>query len=214
MAFPVVGPAERQDLALAASREQEEADDGGLLRIPLGMGRQPLGQPANLLVGQEPLAPLPAIAPDAAAGVGPLRAKAHRFRLLHDDGEDRHGPVGRDRRRAQGGEPVSDVLPVDLVDRATGEVRQDLLAQIAPVHIGGPWLPDPFVSLEHGLGNGLQQRLVGPERYGPAPADRGHHLGGAGPRLADGHGRGIANNLPDALSSMLAMDEKPFTVGG
>ena len=112
------------------------------------------------------------------------------------------------------GEPVSDVLPVDLVDRATGEVRQDLLAQIAPVHIGGPWLPDPFVSLEHGLGDGLQQRLVGPERYGPAPADRGHHLGGAGPRLADAHGRGIANNLPDALSSMLAMDEKPFTVGG
>ena len=47
----VVGPAERQDLALAASRQQEEPDDGDLLRTPICVGRQSRGQAAYLLVG-------------------------------------------------------------------------------------------------------------------------------------------------------------------
>ena len=45
------------------------------------MGRQPLRQPADLVIGQETLASLPAVPPDAAAGVGPLGPKAHPFRL-------------------------------------------------------------------------------------------------------------------------------------
>ena len=86
----VVGPAERQDLALAASRQQEEPDDGDLLRTPICVGRQSRGQAAYLLVGQEARASLAAVASDAQAGVGALGPKTHGFRLPQDDGEHRH----------------------------------------------------------------------------------------------------------------------------
>ena len=40
MPLPVVGPAQRQDLALAAPRQQEEPDNGDLLRRRVRMFRQ------------------------------------------------------------------------------------------------------------------------------------------------------------------------------
>ena len=111
MALAVIRPTEGKDLALAASRKQEKADDRNLPWSTVRMGRQRCGQPADLFVGQEALAPLPAVSPDAPAGVGPLGPKAHRFRLPHDDGKHRHGAICRNRRGAQRGEPVPDVVP-------------------------------------------------------------------------------------------------------
>ena len=81
MTFAIVGPSKGQDLALAASRQQKQADRGHLKRTAQGMVRQPHGQPAKLLIRQETLAPLPAVAPDAPAGVGPLGPETHRFPL-------------------------------------------------------------------------------------------------------------------------------------
>ena len=117
MPLPVVGPAEHQDLALAASRQQEEPDHGDLLGLTCPHGADSVaGQAAYLVVGQEARPPLAAVAPDAPAGVGALRPKTHGFRLAHDDGEHRHGSVRRDRRRAERSEPVPDIPPIDVVD--------------------------------------------------------------------------------------------------
>ena len=87
-------------------------------------------------------------------------------------------------------------------------MRQNLLPQIVPVHIEGPRLPNPFVTLEHGLGDGLEERLVGPERHGLASPDRGKHLGGAEPCLVHTRGAGIAKDPPDTHLTMLTMDEE------
>ena len=208
MALPVVGPAQCQDLALPASGQQKKADHGDLLRTPLRIRGQRSGQAAQLLVGQEALAPLPAIAPDAPAGVGALRPVAHRLRLPHDDGEHRHGPVGGDRRRAQRGEPVANLLPVDVGDGASGEMRQDLVAQVAAVHVERSGLPDPFVPLEHGFGDGLEEGFVGPEGRIPIPPNRSDDRGGLRPRVADLHARSVADDLPDAFPPMLAVNEE------
>ena len=94
MSLAVVGPMERQDFALAAARQQQEADGGGLKRPAVFIRGESCGQSTKLVVGQESLAPLAAVASDALAGVGALEPKAHGFRFPHDDGEHRHGPVG------------------------------------------------------------------------------------------------------------------------
>ena len=178
------------------------------------MGRQRCGQPADLFVGQEAFAPLPAVSPDAPAGVGPLGPKAHRFRLPHDDGKHRHGAIRRNRRGVQRGEPVPDVVPADVRDPAPGKVRQELIAQVTSVHVEGPRLPDPLVTPEHCLGDGLEESFGRFAGHILAPPDRGEHRGGSRPCLADIHRRGVADDLPDALSPMLAMDEEAFAARG
>ena len=214
MTLAVVGPAERQDLALAASRQQEEPDDGDLLRTPICVGREYRGQAAHLVVGQEARAALAAIAPDAQAGVGALRPKAHGFRLPHDDGEHRHGPVGGNRRGAQRGEPVADIAAVDAGDLPSVEAGQDLVLQVASVDIERSRLPEPSVSFEHGLGDGFEELLGGIAGWVLSAPDRGERSDRAGPRLAHTHGRGVADDLPDAFSPMLAMDEEPLAARG
>ena len=76
------------------ARQQQEADGGGLKRPAVFIRGESCGQSTKLVVGQESLAPLAAVASDALAGVGALEPKAHGFRFPHDDGEHRHGPVG------------------------------------------------------------------------------------------------------------------------
>ena len=169
----VVGPAECQDLALAASRQQEEPDDGDLLRTPICVGRQSRGQAAYLLVGQEARASLAAVASDAQAGVGALGPKTHGFRLPQDDGEHRHGAVGGDRGRAQRCEPVPDVPAVDVGDLSSLEAGQDLVLQVAPVDIERSRLPEPPVSFENGLGDGLEEGLGGIAGRVLSTSDRG-----------------------------------------
>ena len=214
MPLAVGGPAERQDLALAATRQQEEPDHGDLPWRRVCMFRQCCGQAEYLVVGQEARPPLAAVAPDAPAGVGALRPKTHGFRFPHDDGEHRHGPVGGDRRRPKGSEPVPDIPPVDVVDPAARETGQDLVFQIAPVHLPRSRLPDPRVTLEHGLGDSLEEGPVGSRRDVLASPDRGERAGGGCARLAHAHGRGVADDLPDAFSTMLAMDKEAFAPRG
>ena len=99
VAVPVVGPAERHDLALAAAGEQQETDgsdfQGPVLRVA---GQRPC-QSAHLILGQKALAPLAAIAPDVSTRVGALRPQPHRLGFPHNQGKDRHRPVGSRRRR-------------------------------------------------------------------------------------------------------------------
>ena len=96
-------------------------------------------QAADLLVGEKPLTPLAAIAPDAPAGVGALGPEPRHLGLAHDDRQDRHRPVCRDRGGAERGEPVKHLAAVDPRDRAAGEMRQNLPLEIPPV--GPPACP-------------------------------------------------------------------------
>ena len=210
MPLAVVGPAQRQDLPLAAAGEQKKPDRGDLEGPFFGMRGETRRQAAELVVGQEPLAPLPAVAPDAPARVRPLRAKTLRLGLPHDDGKHRHRPVGRDRRRPQRGEPLADVRAIDLRDGTPREMGQELFPEIGPVHLHRARLPHPLVLVEHGLGNRLEQRLLGPGRHGLAPPDGREHLLRARARLVDADRAEIADGLPDPLSPVLAMDEKEF----
>ena len=131
-----------------------------------------------LLVRQKARAPLAAMAPDAKAGVGALRPKAHGFRLPHDDGEHRHGPVGGDRGRAQRCEPVPDVSAVDVGDLPSLEAGQDLVLQVAPIDIERSRLPEPAVSFEYGLGDGLEEGLGGVAGRVLSTSDRGERPDG------------------------------------
>ena len=210
----VVGPAERQYLALAASRQQEEPDDGDLLRTPICVGRQSRGQAAYLLVGQEARSSLAAVASDSQAGVGALGPKTHGFRLPQDDGEHRHGPVGGDRGRAQRCEPVPNIPPVDVGDLPSLEAGQDLVLQVAPVDIERSRLPEPPVSFEHGLGDGLEEGLGGIAGRVLSTSDGGESSHGTRPRFVHAHSGCVAEDLPDSVSSMLGMDEEAFAAGG
>ena len=180
----------------------------------MGVRNEACRQTAYLVVGQEPFASPPAIAPDAPARIGTLGPKAHPLRLPHDDGEHRHRPVRGDRRRAQRRKPVPHLLPVDVGDGASGEIRQDLVPEVAAVHIEGSRLPDPLVVPEHGLGDGLEEGFVGPARHILPPADRGQHLAGAASCFPHMQRSGIADDFPDAFAPMLAVDEKAFAARG
>ncbi len=81
MPFAVVRPSQRQDIPLAASGQQKKADGGDLEGPFPGVRPQHRRQAAELVVRQEPLAPLPAVAPDAPVRIRPLRAKTHRLGL-------------------------------------------------------------------------------------------------------------------------------------
>ena len=122
--------------------------------------------------------------------------------------------VGGDRGGAQRGEPVSDIPAVDVGDLPSREMRQDLVLQIAPVHIKRRRLPEPFVAPEHGFGDGLEDGLAGLAGYLPAALDRGEYPGSAGPGLANIHCRGVADDFPDALPVMLAVDEEALAARG
>ena len=163
-------------------------------------------------IRQEPLAALAAVSSYAPARVGALGPEAHRLGLAHDDGEDGHGPVRRGRRRPEGSEPRDHLGPVDLGHRAPGETGQELVPEIAPVDGDRSRLPGPGVAFEHGLGEILEQGLL--KTRGLAPADRRQHPTGAGPGVLDPHLCDIADDLPDALAAMLAVDEEALAARG
>ena len=86
--------------------------------------------------------------------------------------------TGMERSAATGvgrseGEPAEDLAPVDVGDLASREVRQDLFAKIVPVRAQRSGLPEPRVALEHGPGDGLEERLPGAKRSVFAASDRG-----------------------------------------
>ena len=93
-------------------------------------------------------------------------------------------------------------------------MRQELIAQITPVHVKGSRLPDPFVTPEHGFGDRLEEIPARFARHILAPPDRGEHRRGLRPCLADIHRHGVADDLPEALPPMLTVDEEAFAARG
>ena len=83
---------------------------------------------------------------------------------------------------------------VDVGNRPSRELRQDLLAQIAPVHIERSRLPDPLVALEHRLGDSLEEGFSGIARRILSPPDRGKYRAGARARFADTDGIGVPDD--------------------
>ena len=159
-AFPVVRPAKRYDLTLAASRQKQQTDRGNLVRIPPGVHGKPRGQPSHFVIGKKSFTSLAAVTPDAPARVRSFRPEIHPFRFSHDHGQDWHGTVGRDRRGAKAGEPVLHLLPVNLGNRTACKVGQELVLQVASIYVKRLCLPDTLMLPEHGLGDDLEQRLV------------------------------------------------------
>ncbi len=105
------------------------------------------------------------------------------------------------------------LLPVDIGNRTPGEMRQKLVAEIAPVDVERPGLPDPLVTPERCLGDRLEQRLSGCRGRFLAAPDGGEHFGCRSPRVQDTDGTDVADDLPDALVSVLAVDEEAPAAG-
>ncbi len=106
------------------------------------------------------------------------------------------------------------LLPVDIGNRTPGEMRQKLVAEIAPVDVERPGLPDPLVTPERCLGDRLEQRLSGCRGRFLAAPDGGEHFGCRSPRVQDTDGTDVADDLPDALAAMLALDEELLAARG
>ena len=70
------------------------------------------------------------------------------------------------------------------------------------------------MALEHGLDDGVEEGFVGPARRSLSPADGGQHLAGAGAGLRHIERPSIADDFPDALAPMLAVDEEALSAGG
>ncbi len=115
---------------------------------------------------------------------------------------------------AQRCEPVPDVPTVDVADLPSLEAGQDLVLQVAPVDIERSRLPEPPVALEHGLGDGLEEGVGGVAGWVLSPPDRGDSLHGTRPRFVYAHSGCVADDLPDAFSLMLGMDEEAFAPRG
>ena len=206
-ALTKVGPAQCQDLRSPAPRQEEKPDRRDRQRpvaLPCPEARP---ENADLRVGQEPLPALAPVPSDAEAGIGAFLPVAHALRLSHDDRQDRHGPVRRDRRRAKRREPVHDVLPRDLRDLESGEPGQDLAAQVASVHLHRAGLPGPLVPAESRLRDSLEDRILRTCGQGAVLPDRGQHRCRARACLARADLVGVADDLPNAPAVVLAVDE-------
>ena len=209
----VVGPAKREHLALAASGEQQQPDRGHL-KHPLGLVRRERGpEAANLRVGEIALAPLAPVASDPPARIGALGAKPHALGLCEDDRHDGQGAVGGDGGGPKRGEPALHVGAGDVGNGHAGEPGQNLSAQVDAVDVQCPRFPHSGMMPEHGFGDGLEARARRHGRIGIA-ANGGHQRGGPRPRLVDGHGAGIADHLPCALTLMLGVDEEALCARG
>ena len=215
MSLAVVGPMERQDFALAAARQPA---GGGWRRPEEASGLHTRRELRSVDGARRRTGS--ALAP-CGGGVGcPCRGWSPPSRrpmasaslmMTESTGMERSAAAGVARREAN--QLATSRRSMSAICRP-GEVRQDLSAQIAPVHLERCRLPDPFVAPEHGLGDGLEERVRGVAGRLLAPADRGENRGCAEPRPDDGHGPGVADDLPNAFPAMLAVYEETFAAGG
>ena len=202
MTVAVIGPAQGQDLAFPASRQQQEAH-GRDLQWSLFFPRcENCCNPANFLIREVPFAPLAPVAPDAPAGIGAFWAQPHEFGFPENDGQDRHGAVGGHGRGPKGAEPSLYIAPGDLGDVPSGELGQDLAAQVGTVHPECSGLPDPRMAPEHGFGDSLEAGVFG------LATDCVQNGSGALPCLIQGHGVGVSDGFPNAFPPVLDVDEE------
>ena len=205
-ALAIVDPSQRQDLALAAAGQQQQADDRN---PPVGFAaRQNRPETADLRNRQETFAPLPPVAPDAPGRVAVLRPVAVDLRLPHDDRQDRSRPVRRRGRRVQRSEPALDVPPRYLGDPALPEPRQDLLPVIISVDLERAGFPVPPVTLEYFFRDRLERHPL--HRRRPA-ADPGQNR--LRPRAGFFLGDVLADDLPDAPAVALAVNKVSLPAG-
>ena len=215
LALTVVAPLQGDDLALSASRDQQQANDRHELRTIGLMARQHFAQPAELRRRQEALPPLSPVPLDARARIGSLGPIAVDLGLSHDDREDGSGAVGGHRGLVKGGEPVPDIAHGDGGDRMPLKPGQDLIAVVPSVHKERGRLPVPSIAAEHFFGDGLERDIR--RRCGlrvTAVADRGHQGLRPVAGLVYADGAGIADDLPEPPSLVLAVDEVASGAGG
>ena len=116
--------------------------------------------------------------------------------------------VRRGRRCPERGEPALNVLPVDVGNVSTREPRKELTSKPGPVDLERSSLPDSGVALEHHPGDGFEEPFIASLGRVLASANGGKRRNGACPCLLKAHGVGVAHNLPEALSSILGVDEE------
>ena len=122
---PDLGPAQPQDLVLAAPGQQQEPDDVGVLAVALPvLGVEHTVQPGDLLARQETRLPRPAVALNPPRRVGldvtPGDGEVHH---LTQDVESPVGVAGRG--AAEGIEPAPDLGRGNAVERLLSEGGQE-----------------------------------------------------------------------------------------
>ena len=161
MPFTVRGPFERGELALAAPGQEQQPDEGDVHRPVLLVTLKRERKAAKLFAGQEPLAALAPVAPDADAGVAVFGTIAVDLGLAHDDGEDGGGAVRRSGGGVQGGEPALYVGAGDVGDVPSPEPGQYLIAEVGAIDLQRLRFPVPGVVPEDFPGHGLEEGLFG-----------------------------------------------------
>ena len=205
-----VAPLQRANLARTTPGQQQQPDNGDLLRTVGLEAVEYRRQAAYLRRRQEPFAPLAPVSLDALARVAAFRAIAVDFGLAHDDGQDRSGPVCRCGLRVERGEPLPHVAAVDAGDRAALEARQDMVAVVVPVDLESSGLPVSRVAREDLVGNGLEHGFFGRCGRVAASPDRGEHRRGPRAGFADARALGAGDGLPDTPALVLAVDKVAF----
>ena len=209
----IVPPAKREDLVGSAPGQKEEAKDGDRFAVlPLRSG-EACPEAPDLVVGEEPLAALGAVAPQAPAWIRFLGPVAEELRLFEDERDDGSGAVRGRGLRAKRREPALDVALGDGRDAAPGEPGEDLVAKVAAVDGEGAGLPDPPVAPESRLGDGLEQGLVGRGGRTLAPAGRRPQAHRMSPCFAYGSRVGRVDDLPHSAPAMLEMNKKALLSG-
>jgi len=99
MSISVIRPAQRPNLAGPTSRQGQQPEDRHRRRR-----RRPAEGRTQMHQFRRREETLPVLSPralDAATGIGAFRAETIRLSFLHDDGQHRHGAIGRHERRLQ-----------------------------------------------------------------------------------------------------------------
>ena len=142
-----ITPLEVEDLAHAASCEQQQRDGRRHHRSQLVLARpvlrQNLAQPLHLRAAQEALAFALPVQSDGPARVGVLEPVAPALRLVEHVVEDGHDPVGTARAGLviQLGKPLGDVRLVQLVDEDAGESLVEVMGAVGVLRLQGRWFP-------------------------------------------------------------------------
>ncbi len=211
IAFTIVGPFKRQDLRLPASGQKKQAHNRRLRGIQELVAVKHLAEPPHLVRRQEPFAPLPAIAPDARAGIAPLRTVAVTLSLAHDHRKNRRRPVCRDRRGMERSEPLPYVFCRDAGYLTPPEPRQDLVLEVAEVDLQRTGFPVPGVAAENLVCHGLEQCLVRLSGNVVATvALCSENAPCTVPCPGQRHGIGIADALPGSVATDLRVEEVVF----
>ena len=208
LALAPVAPLQRANLAGATPGQQQQPDNGDLLRTVGLEADEYRRQAAYLRRRQEPFAPLAPVSLDARARIGSLRPVAVDLGLAHDDREHGNRAVRRHRGIVERREPEADIVGSDVADRASPEPGQNLLVVIAPVDLEGRGFPVAGVAPKDLVGDRLERDVRWRRGlFVTSFPDRGQQALGPSAGLVRTDGAGFTDDLPDPPAAVLAMDE-------